>query len=105
MEIHQFKLEIYDSSCGGRVLVRGDDDRTETWEFDETDMVVNGLVEGGSLHTCYEGGRSLSWLYGGDPCKFDTNTRVDACATQGGNGAGGAGSVDPGPLGGAAGAP
>ncbi len=97
------KLEVYDSTCGGQVLVRGYADRTETWEFDEADVVANVLVESGSLHTCYEGGRSLSWLYGSEPCKFDVASKVDACAAQGGNGMGGAGAVDPIATGGAGG--
>jgi hypothetical protein len=97
------KLDSYDTTCGGQVLVRGYEDHTETWEFDDADVVANILVESGSLHTCYEGGRSFSWLYGSEPCKIDMASKVDVCPTKGGNGMGGAGAVDPGGMGGAGG--
>ena len=89
------KLEVYDTTCGGQVLFRGFDDRTEAWEFDDAGAVANVLVEGGSLHTCYEGGRSFSWLYGSEPCKVDMASKVDACAGLAGNGTGGAAGVEP----------
>jgi hypothetical protein len=103
------KLEIYDTSCGGSVLIRSYETRTENWEFDDKDTLVSVIVEDDSLHTCFEGGRSLSWLYGSEPCEIDLDSRVDACASgggAGGAGAGGASNVDPPePAGGAAGAP
>jgi hypothetical protein len=105
------KLETYDTSCGGRVLIRSYPTRTESWEFDETDTLVSVMVEADVLHTCFEGGRSLSWLYGSEPCDIDPDSKLDACAGQGGVGganAGGAGNgetVGGSGAGGAGGAP
>lgn len=92
-------LEVYDTSCGGKVLVRVMTERTESWEFDETDKLTSVRVEAADLHICFEGGRSRSWLYGAEPCELDPQTKVDVCAGQGG--AGGAGSVGGGGAGGA----
>jgi hypothetical protein len=104
------KLETFDTACGGRVLIRSYETRTESWEFDEGDALVSVMVEADSLHTCFEGGRSLSWLYGSEPCEIDPDSRMDACASQGGAGgasagAGGAINVDAAGSGGAGGAP
>ena len=95
------RLEVYDTSCGGKVLVRSFGARTESWEFDESDTLVSVRVEADSLHICFEGGRSRSWLYGDAPCERDATSKVDVCAAQGGSGAGGAAGNDSGGAGGA----
>jgi hypothetical protein len=94
-------LEVYDTSCGGKVLVRSFGARNESWEFDETDTLVSVRVEADSLHICFEGGRSRSWLYGDEPCERDAASKVDVCAAPGGSGAGGAAGSDAGGAGGA----
>jgi hypothetical protein len=94
-------LEVYDTTCGGKVLVRSFDARTESWEFDETDTLVSVRVEADSLHVCFEGGRSRSRLYGDEPCERDAASKVDVCAAQGGSGAGGAAGGGTGGVGGA----
>lgn len=93
-------LDVYDTSCGGKVLVRVMTERTESWEFDESDKLVSVRVEEAELHICFEGGRSRSWLYGADPCVLDPQSKVDVCAGQGGAGTGGAGNADGGGAGG-----
>jgi hypothetical protein len=95
------KLEAYDTTCGGRALVRYYEGKTESWEFDADDKLVSVLVEGDSLHECAEGGRSKNWLFGVEQCKSEPGTTVDPCVSEGGAGAGGSGS-DPTPLGGSA---
>lgn len=96
------RLEVYDTSCGGKVLVRSFDGRTEDWEFDENDSLVSVRVQADALHICFEGGRSFSWLYGGEPCERDAASKLDVCAEQGGSGAGGAAGNHGGGVGGAA---
>ena len=86
-------LDVYDTSCGGKVLVRVMTERIESWEFDESDKLVSVRVEAPKLHVCFEGGRSHSWLYGDEPCELDPQTKVDVCVAQGGTGSGGAGNV------------
>jgi hypothetical protein len=96
-------LEVVDTSCGGKVLVRVMAERTESWEFDENDKLVSVRVEAKELHICFEGGRSRSWLYGAEPCELDPQSKVDVCAGQGGAGTGGAANGDGGGAGGAPG--
>lgn len=93
-------LNVYDTSCGGKVLVREMTERTESWEFDDADKLVSVRVEAAELHICFEGGRSHSWLYGAEPCELDPQSKLDVCAGQGGVGSGGAGNVDAGGVGG-----
>lgn len=100
-------LEVYETSCGGKALVRVTSERTESWEFDDSDKLVSVRVEAPELHICFEGGRSRSWLYGAEPCELEQQSKVDVCAGQGGAGSGGAGTggAGAGDSGGAAGAP
>jgi len=92
------QLEAYDTKCGGRVLVRHFEQKTESWEFDADDTLLSVVVEGAALHECYEGGRSTQWLFGAEPCEAEPGTTVDVClgeAGTGSGGAGGAGSEEP----------
>jgi hypothetical protein len=84
-------LERYDTTCG-QVLVRYYDERTEFWQFDEDDALLGVFIEASTLHRCFEGGRSFSWLYGAELCDIDVASKVDVCMSEGGAGAGGAGS-------------
>lgn len=107
------QLEAYDTKCGGRVLVRHFESKTESWEFDADETLLSVMVEGPSLHECYEGGRSTKWLFGAEPCGAEPGTTVDVCLGAAGMGSGGAGGAGGDPLGaagnavsgGAAGAP
>ena len=94
------RLNEYDTSCGGKVLVRERSDFTESWEFDTNDKLVGVRREADELHICFEGGRSRSWLYGAEPCELDPQSKLDLCAGQSGGGAGGAGNVASGGAGG-----
>jgi hypothetical protein len=85
------KLEAFDTSCGGRALVRYFEGKTETWEFDADDALVSVLVEETALHECAEGGRSKVWLFGEEACEPEAGSTVDVCAGSAGSGSGGAG--------------
>jgi hypothetical protein len=97
------KLEAYDTTCGGRVLVRYFEHKTESWEFDADETLLSVMVEGDALHECYEGGRSTNWLFGAEPCAAEPSTIIDVCLGAGGAGSAGAGGTGPGEPSGAAG--
>lgn len=95
------QLEAHDTKCGGRVLVRHFEQKTESWEFDADDTLLSVVVEGEALHECYEGGRSTQWLFGAEPCAAEPGTTVDVCLAASGAGSGGAAGTGGDPLGGA----
>lgn len=96
-------VTIQETSCDGTVVVAKHDFGTDTWGFDETDVLTYKRVDSDQFAECSEGkGASASTVWGEVPCAV-TGSAMELCGA-GGSGAGGAGR-QPAGGGGAGGAP